>query len=134
MNLSQYAYLEDACASLPVLLTLNGIDVRWIGPLVEHPRHASGVGAMSDAGWGHLASSSGWEEHLEDAGALYDENGEVRDAFATAFAEAARELAEAGSMEGPESNVELWAAWLGFELSATHDTLKRLAAETPEEE
>lgn len=51
----------------------------------------------------------------------------MRPAFASAFAEASRTLAEAGASAGPESNLELWAAWLGFELAATHDVLKDTA-------
>lgn len=125
MSYARPPLLEDACARLPVLLTLDGVPVRWLGPLVNG-RQCAAVSEMSNAAWGHLASC-GWEAELEGAGELFDAEGEVRPAFARAFAEAARALADEGAMAGPESSVELWAAWLGFELAATHGTLKALA-------
>ncbi|TVQ89547.1 MAG: hypothetical protein EA397_15020 [Deltaproteobacteria bacterium] len=106
-----------ACERLPVVLTLQGIPIRWLGPLVSAGYEAD-LELMSQAAWGYL-EDCGWQEPLQDAGPLFDEDGEIRPAYARAFADAAERLAAAGGHAGPESEMIVWGAWLGTNLAQT---------------
>jgi len=109
--------LQEACERLPVVLTLNGLPVRDLSVLVVQG-YGADIGLMSQAAWGYLEDCD-WQEALEGAGSLLGERGEVRLAYARAFTRAAGRLAEAGRHAGPESDLGLWAAWLGFTMAET---------------
>ncbi len=117
--------LEQAWDRLPVVLTIGGIGVRWVGPLVRLG-HDRWLGDLSEAAYGYL-EDSGWRELLAEAGAPLDGAGRLRSAWAFAFGEAARCLALEGERAGPESSPERWAAWLAFESAGVHGLVKDMA-------
>ncbi|MFH1469812.1 MAG: hypothetical protein ABIO70_35835 [Pseudomonadota bacterium] len=119
--------LEEAWGRLPVLCHIDGLAIRWVGPLVNlglDPWLAD----MAEGAWGPL-EDCGWQEILEDCGEALAADGSFRPAWAQAFGEAARTLAEAGEYAGPESDPEAWAAWLCFELAKPREAIERLADE-----
>jgi hypothetical protein len=116
---------EQAWDRLPVVLTIGGLGVRWVGPLVQLG-HDRWLGDLSEAAYGYLLDC-GWQEPLDEAGAPLDAEGRLRPAWALAFGEAARCLAFEGERAGPESDPERWAAWLAFELGGVHGLVRKRA-------
>ncbi len=121
----QLPSFDQAWDRLPVALTIGGLGVRWVGPLVQLG-YDRWLGDLSEAAYGYL-QDCGWREPLDEAGAPLDPEGRLRPAWALAFAEAARCLALEGERAGPESDPERWAAWLAFELGGVHGLVKRRA-------
>lgn len=117
--------LQEVWERLPTVLRIDGLKVRWIGPLIELG-HDVWVGDLSNAAWGYL-EVCGWTSVFEQAGAMLDDTGELRAEWAAAFGRAARLLAEEGGCGGPESDAERWASWIAFELSEPHRYVKALA-------
>lgn len=126
MSASSRLTFSEACERLPVVLTLDGVPVRWIGDLIDQG-YGADIGMMSEAAWGYL-EDSGWQEALEGAGPLHDEHGQIRPTYAKAFSEAVYRLSGAGRHAGPASGVAMWAAWLANTMAATHDVVKEAAA------
>lgn len=117
--------LEEAWRRLPVLCHIDGLAIRWIGPLVELG-HDVWLADMAEAAWGHL-EDCGWQETLAEAGEAQTPKGTFSPAWARALGMAARRLAEDGARAGPESDAEAWAAWICFEISAPRAAIARLA-------
>lgn len=113
---------HEAFSRLPVLLELDGLPVRWVGPLIDRGLDRT-LGDLSNAAYGHL-EECGWLDAIRSQ--PFDPA--LGPAYATAVATAARRLASDGADQGPESDPEVWIAWLGFELSGLHGLLKDRAA------
>jgi len=126
-DFDQRPSLDEAWSRLPVLCRIDGLAIRWVGPLVDlglDPWLAD----MAEGAWGHL-EDCGWQEILEGSSDVLAADGSFHPAWARAFGEAARTLAEAGEYAGPESDPEAWAAWLCFELAKPRAVIERLAEE-----
>ncbi len=52
---------EEAFARMPVLRRADGLGLRWLGPMVEHPDHSMWVDELGRAAWGWL-EGCGWQE------------------------------------------------------------------------
>jgi hypothetical protein len=117
--------IYEAWDRLPVAATIDGIKVSWVGPLIELG-HDVTLGDMGNAAWGYL-ESCGWQRMLAEGGAMLDDDGAIRPAWAKAFGAAARRLAEEGLYAGPENEVDHWGSWIAFEISEPHEYLKALA-------
>ncbi len=120
----QHLSLDEAWDRLPVIRRVDGLRVRWLGPLVDLG-HGGWIGALSAAAYGYL-EDCGWSERLPE-GQMLDGRGRTRRAWASAFGEAARDLAFEGSHAGPEGHADRWASWLAFELAESHDVLREVA-------
>ena len=116
---------ETAWGRLPVVATIGGIRVRWLGPLVDLG-HAVWLSDMSAGAYGYL-EDSGWSELLPE-GPVTGPSGGIRRTWANGFAAAVERLAEAGSAAGPESDPQRWASWLAFELADLHTVVRARAA------
>ena len=108
---------------LKVRATIDGLGVRWLGPLANAT--SLWLDDMSTAAYGYL-EDCGWGTCLR-SGPMVTEGGRVSRTWAKGFGEAARRLAEAGSRAGPESDPEAWASWLAFELAEPHAWLRAKA-------
>jgi hypothetical protein len=116
---------ETAWRRLPVLATIGGIKVRWLGPLVDLG-HDVWLSELSQGAYGHL-EDCGWSDLLPE-GSVTGPGGRIRRTWAKGFAAAVEVLAEAGSAAGPESDPERWASWLAFELADLHAVVRARAA------
>ena len=116
---------ETAWSRLPVLATIGGIKVRWLGPLVDLG-HDVWLSQLSEGAWGYL-EDSGWSELIPE-GEVTGPAGGIGQTWAKGFAAAVERLAEAGGAAGPESDPERWASWLAFELAGLHDLVRARAA------
>ena len=104
--------LRDAWDRLPVVVTISGLEIRWLGPLVDLG-HDVWLGEMSEGAWGFL-EGSGWQEVLAEGGPMLTDAGRLRAPWKAAFAEAVRLLAAGGEYAGPESCPHRWASWVAF--------------------
>ena len=117
--------IYEAWRRLPIVVTIDGVKVSWLGPLIEIG-HDVTLGDMSNAAWGYL-ESCGWKEKLKEGGSMLDDDGAIRSAWAKAFSEAARRLAGEGRRSGPESDVDNWGSWIAFEMSKPHGYVRAIA-------
>ena len=117
--------LHEAWERLPVVVTIEGVKVRWVGPLVDLG-HDVWLGDLSNAAWGYL-ECCGWASVLREAGSMLNGDGEIRDEWATAFGRAARRLADEGSCAGPVSDPNRWGSWIAFAMSEPHRYVKALS-------
>lgn len=103
---------HEAYDRLPIVLMVDELGIRWLGPLVDLALDGV-LGDLEAAAYGYL-EDCGWRGHLEGLRA-----GETQftPEYATAFGRAARALAEAGENAGPDPDPEVWASWLAFHLS-----------------
>jgi hypothetical protein len=125
-NLAQRPDFDEAWDRLPVIRRIDGLRVRWLGPLVDLG-HAGWIGELTAAAYGYL-EDCGWSERLPE-GSMVDARGRTRPAWAKVFAAAARDLAFEGSQAGPEGHDDRWASWLAFELAESHGVLRAVAEE-----
>ena len=105
---------DEPWSDLPVVAKLDGHYVRWAGPLVEseHVRQLTYRSEIS-AGRGCLMG------FLDDP---FEVDDVVNPQWARALIKTARTLA--GSSIGHDDEVEIWLAWLGFELAEPHGAIR----------
>jgi hypothetical protein len=115
--------LSQAWSRLPILFEIEGLGVRWLGPLVDNG-HEQWLGDMSEAAWGYL-EFCGWAELVPET-PLLNARGEISEAWTRGLHAAAHRLADEGSRAGPESNVEYWLSWLCFALGEPNDYVREL--------
>ncbi len=73
--MSIFSTLDRDWSSLPVLTTLDGLALRWAGPLVDLG-HDWWLSDMSQAAWGYL-EFCGWAEAMPEGKAL-DADGNLK--------------------------------------------------------
>lgn len=117
--------VRDAWGRLPVVVTIDGIQVKWVGPMICLGQDVW-LGDMSNAAWGYLAFC-GWSELLEEVGPMLGSEGDIRAEWASAFGQAARRLAEEGLRSGPENNPDCWGSWIAFAISEPHQYVRTRA-------
>jgi len=117
--------LDKALDRLPVVMRVDRLEVKWLGPLVDLG-HDVWMGELANGAWGHL-EGCGWQRILAEAGDPMGSSGRVRTAWAKEFGRAARTLAENGSYAGPEGSAHRWASWLAFEMSDIREIVETRA-------
>jgi len=122
-NMSVFEKLDRDWASLPVLATIDGLGLRWAGPLVDRG-HEMWLSDMGQAAWGYL-EGCGWSEMMPEGGAL-NADGHLKKEWGVQLAKVARTLAEEGTHAGPESDPERWLAWLCVEMSEPRQLVRVL--------
>ena len=124
-KLAQRPGLEEAWQRLPVVATVDEVDLRWIGPLVDLG-HDQWLGDLAQAAWGYL-EDCGWHAALAEGGEMLDDDGAIRSEWASAFGRAARRIAEAGTRSGPENDLGRWGSWIAAEMSAPRAYVQGIA-------
>jgi hypothetical protein len=118
--------LSEALSRLPVLLTVDGLRIRDLDPLVD-VGHDAWLEELEQGAW--LAREEwGWDELLDD-GDLLDGEGRIRPVWAEGFGRAVRSLASYCESAGPESDPHLWASWVFHTRAVPHRYLRLLAKE-----
>ena len=117
--------LDEAWERLPIITTVNGVGLRWIGPLVDLG-HDQWLGELAQAAWGYL-EDCGWHEALAEGGDMLDGDGSIRTEWSSAFGRAARSIAEAGACSGPENDLDRWGSWIAAEMSAPRAYVEGIA-------
>lgn len=117
--------LDEALDRLPVVMRVDRLELRWLGPLVNLG-HDVWMGELAGAAWGYL-EHCGWQEILAEAGDPMGSGGRIRTAWAKEFGRATRALAEAGSYAGPEGSANRWASWLAFEMGDIREIVEARA-------
>lgn len=113
---------HDAYARLPIVQRVDGLGIRWFGPLVELALDTY-MEELEAAAYGYI-EDCGWQTELEDARMV---NGAFTAEYEAAFGRAARALAEAGERAGPDPDPEVWASWLAFTLASPHQAIRDAA-------
>lgn len=124
-HFDQRPSLEEAWRRLPVVLRLEGLDLRWLAPLVDLG-HDQWLGELSQGAWGYL-EACGWQQLYDEAGALLTARGKIRKPWARSFAAATQRLAAEGAYAGPERCPHRWASWIAFSHSEPRAHLQALA-------
>ncbi len=124
--MSFFEKLDRDWAALPVLATIDGLGLRWAGPLLDQG-HEMWLSDMGQAAWGYL-EGCGWSDLMPEGRAL-DADGHLKKEWGLQLAKVARRLAEEGTHAGPESDPERWLAWLCVEMSEPRQWVRELMGE-----
>ena len=111
---------QDAWRALPVVGHVLGVQVRWVGPLVDQG-HTDELTWMSEDGFGDKEAL--WSEDLPTDASFLLANGTIEPAWQAALVRAACRLDE--DRWPPDTSTEKWLAWLFFEVAAPAGALKR---------
>ena len=116
--------LDEAWKRLPPILHLDGIGVRWVGPLLELGHHFW-LGRMNNLGR-PVMNYGGWHI-LATAKPFFDNKGDAHPHAAKVFGRVVRRLTQSGEVAGPTGVAEHWAAWLAFQWVPLHRVVRALA-------
>jgi hypothetical protein len=122
-----HRYEDDfsiAWSRMPVVHTFNGLDVRWVGPLLQIPSGQRWAD-MCEAGWGYL-KTCGWQDLLPDE-PLLTRAGQVSPAWRDGLYSAAHLLAVEGKACGIENDPERWLSWLCWTNRSTRQHLAAMS-------
>ncbi len=114
--------LREAWDRLPVVRTIAGFKIRWLGPLVELG-YDEWLEDIATEAWEHL-EHTGWADLLPE-GPLLDRRGRVRADWSRAFKRAVDRLVAAAFMS-LETDPDRWASWGCYTL---HEPNRLLRAE-----